>query len=208
MAATRLFAARGFAGVRTRDIAAAAGLNMATIAYHHGTKGDLYHAVFRRLADRERRLAGELVASLRDEPLDGDASVARFADRVAAGLVEMTAEYPGAPRLWMRRWLAGPDDPEGIEADCTVPVLRVFEEIIDRFAAATGRHYRGPSPTLLIKSVVWILYGYFTDGPLDWKTARRDPADPAGRAELRRFLADYLCRMLAVPSPYEPGRET
>ncbi len=58
-AAEPLFAQRGFAGVSVRDIASAAGVNVAAVNYHFQGKQSLYHAVLRRVvaAKRDRYLA-------------------------------------------------------------------------------------------------------------------------------------------------------
>ncbi len=63
-AAAPLFAAEGFAGASTRAVALAAGVNVATLAYHFGDKRGLYDA----LVDRTyaRILAVELAGG--DEP--------------------------------------------------------------------------------------------------------------------------------------------
>ena len=50
--AIRVFAARGFDGARTRDIAAAAKTNPVSIAYYFGGKQGLYHAAARHVAAR------------------------------------------------------------------------------------------------------------------------------------------------------------
>jgi AcrR family transcriptional regulator len=54
--AIRLFAARGFHGVSTREIAAAARVNVATLSYYFASKQGLYEAtvdeVYRRIAER------------------------------------------------------------------------------------------------------------------------------------------------------------
>lgn len=47
-AAEIIFADQGFAGARTRDIAAAAGANQAMIRYYFGSKEELFDEVFRR----------------------------------------------------------------------------------------------------------------------------------------------------------------
>src|SRR4051812_5712364 len=57
----RLFGARGFDGVTTRDLAAAADCNQAAILYHFGSKEEVYLAVARHVADHVR---AELPAGL------------------------------------------------------------------------------------------------------------------------------------------------
>jgi len=53
-AAERVFAERGFAVARTRDIAARAGVNVAQLHYYFGTKDDLYTSVLRNAVARLR----------------------------------------------------------------------------------------------------------------------------------------------------------
>ncbi|MEJ2677631.1 MAG: TetR family transcriptional regulator, partial [Gemmatimonadota bacterium] len=48
-AATRLFAARGYAGTSIRAITAEAGANLGAVTYHFGTKQKLYAAVLQNL---------------------------------------------------------------------------------------------------------------------------------------------------------------
>ena len=57
-AAERLYAARGFADVTMRDIVAAAGVNLAAVNYHFGSKDELIAELFvtRSLATNRERL--------------------------------------------------------------------------------------------------------------------------------------------------------
>jgi AcrR family transcriptional regulator len=55
-AAARLFAARGLAAVGLREITAEAGVNLAAVNYHFGSKEKLLEAVF---AERARPIVGE-----------------------------------------------------------------------------------------------------------------------------------------------------
>lgn len=77
-AATTVFARDGFAAASTRDIAQAADVNLALIAYHFGGKDGLYLAVFdtiaERLAQSRRQMPArtELLAALHSrDPEDG-----------------------------------------------------------------------------------------------------------------------------------------
>jgi len=59
-AAVQAFSTRGFAAVSTRALAAEAGVNIATLNYHFGSKQGVYHAavdeVYRRLGVRGARM--------------------------------------------------------------------------------------------------------------------------------------------------------
>lgn len=74
MAALRLFADRGFAGTATRDIAHAAGANVAAIRYYFGDKEGLYRAAFTEPMGSVRD-----VIALYDQPgLDLESALAVF----------------------------------------------------------------------------------------------------------------------------------
>jgi AcrR family transcriptional regulator len=64
--AERLFAERGFAGTTLRNVVSEAGVNLAAVSYHFGSKEELFRAVVRRFShpvtERELRLLSELQA--------------------------------------------------------------------------------------------------------------------------------------------------
>ena len=81
-AGERLFAERGYYGVSLRDITQAAGVDVALVGYHFGSKRELFTAVFRRRAEilnRERleRLE-ETYRTAGAGPLSLDTVVAAF----------------------------------------------------------------------------------------------------------------------------------
>jgi AcrR family transcriptional regulator len=196
--ATALFAEHGYDGVSTREIAAAAELNIATVHYHVGTKRELYREVFRRMSELEREVAGRIIAGVSDASLTSADAVRRLLHTVAAELVTMTRDHPQVPRLWVRRWLDEHDDAE-VEVEASVPVYRMFLDLLVRIETESGYSYRGPNRELLLKSVAWILYGHALSGPLDWTTGRGNADDPQRLAELTDFLADYFARMFGLP---------
>jgi AcrR family transcriptional regulator len=64
--AERLFAERGFAGTTLRNVVSEAGVNLAAVSYHFGSKEELFRAVVCRFAhpvtEKELRLLSELQA--------------------------------------------------------------------------------------------------------------------------------------------------
>lgn len=203
--ATVLFAEHGYHGASTRAIAAAAGLNIATLAYHVGGKLDLYRAVFRRLAEQERELLAAIVAEADTATLADPAAMRGLLADLIDALVAMTIERPEVPRLWVRRWLERPPEAgDSFEAEFAVPVFQPVRELLDAARAAGGLRADGPDTGLFLQSFSWMLYGYFLGGPLDLAASRADPAEPRRLAALRVFLLDYTCRMLDLPRAPEP----
>lgn len=66
-AAIESFAARGFHGTTTRDIAAAAGMSPAAVYVHHRSKEDLLHRISGRGHERTLQLVRDAIGSA-DEP--------------------------------------------------------------------------------------------------------------------------------------------
>jgi AcrR family transcriptional regulator len=197
-AATALFAARGFYGASTREIAAAAGLNIATVNYHAGGKEALYHAVFQRLFHEEQALVNHFLDQIDDRTIHDRAALRATLEALVDALVDLTGRHPETPRLWMRRWLDGPRGEDGIEAEYALPLFGALAALLARARAAGAIRRDGPDPRLFLISFTWMLYGYFTSGPIDWQTGRHDPLDPNQIAAFKAFLHDYLRRMLEL----------
>ncbi|MFD0660397.1 TetR/AcrR family transcriptional regulator [Thermocatellispora tengchongensis] len=123
--ATRLFAALGYDGTTTRQIAEAAGLNIATVSYHVGGKRELYLAVMEN-AHRVERAALE-------------SAIAEFSGRDTAtlvhGIVDRYLDFCVAHRdvatLWMHRWLSDAADISDLEQRYTHPLATLVLEAVE-----------------------------------------------------------------------------
>lgn len=196
--ATTLFAEYGFHGTSTRAIASAAGINVSTLAYHVGSKEELYRKVFYRLFLREFEVVSRFTSHVDDAVLQDPAAFRGLLERLVDALIEMTLESREVPRLWVRRWLEREFRFDEIEAEFSLPLYQMVYDLLER-ARQIGT-IRAPllDIRLFLISFTWLLYGYFTGGPLPWNVDRADPFAPEQIVAFRAFLHDYLARMLGL----------
>lgn len=110
-AAESSFAASGYVGATTRQVASLAGVNVATLHYHFGNKEGLYRAVLAEVC------RGELPSA----PENGTAR-ARV-ERAIGATFDFAAARPSLPRLALLDRLAGPAGPRDESVDPRVPAL-------------------------------------------------------------------------------------
>ncbi len=99
-AAMRLFAAQGFATTSTREIALAAGTNIAAISYYFGDKAGLYRATFREKSP----CTPDAVSSFADPALPLREMLTRFY-AMLLGQLKQGEEARVSMRLWFREML-------------------------------------------------------------------------------------------------------
>lgn len=121
-AAEEVFAAKGFDGASTRDIAAAAAVNISSLHYHWETKERLYYAVFESIYDRLTELVRSSISDVSHErPADKaviDASMGRLFDFFSAN--------PGIVKLLVRRLLEATHRTSDIEREILLPAWSQF----------------------------------------------------------------------------------
>jgi AcrR family transcriptional regulator len=195
-AATTLFAEHGYHGVSTRAIAKAVDLNVATVSYHTGSKGDLYRKVFHRLFTKEFELVSRFTGYVDDEVVRDRAALRNLLEQLIDALIDMTLDNPEVPRLWVRRWLERDLRLDDIEVDFSLPLYEMVRDVLERARQAGTIRAPEPDVRLLLISFTWILYGYFTGGPTTWNLAKSDPFEPEQITAFKQFLHDYVCRLL------------
>ena len=197
-AATALFADKGFEGATTRAIAAAAGVNIATVHYHFGPKQALYKAVVAHLYEAERHIVARHVGPLR-RAVKGNPEA--FFTRVDALVDEFVALYAAEPeraRLYMRRWLDAGERPSAAEVAVAVKPFRVVWRVL-RHAESSGVIRHGVDYPVVLRAFIWQLYGYFVTGPLDWRGLHSDPTRPDALEAFKAYHRRFVRRMLAAP---------
>lgn len=121
-AAEEIFASKGFEGASTREIAAAAGVNISSLHYHWESKETLYFAVFEDIYDR----IVELVRSSMPESALEQPPSRPVIDDTMGLLFDFFADHPNVPKLLVRRLLEADSSTSEIEQDILLPAWRHF----------------------------------------------------------------------------------
>lgn len=149
--ALRLFAVKGLDGVGIRELAEAAGTNLASIAFHFGGKDGLYAAVIKDVAGELAALhRAALDAAARESGAAGEDAPAR-ARRIVEKLV--TALLTSNRSQWMslllqREFITPTASFERIYAEAVEPTLAALSALV---GAATGAP--GPDKQVLAFSL-------------------------------------------------------
>ncbi|ARE41735.1 Transcriptional regulator YbiH, TetR family [Rhodovulum sp. P5] len=176
-AAVALFGQKGFAETSTREIAAAAETNVASIAYHFGNKAGLNEACIRHVAGQ---IATAIGGPVPDTATDPDEAAAQL-EVILRRFVGFIAAAPGAADVvtFLLRQLAGP----------TEAVDLIYDEFLEPrhralchlWGQATGL----PAESETVKLSVFSMIGqalYFRIGApyvrkrLDWSEIGADEA--------------------------------
>lgn len=187
-----LFGRKGFAATSTRELAARAATNVASIAYHFGGKEGLRSAC---AAEFARRIAAVLAAVPDDPPATPEAARARLHQilRAVATFVVATPQARDAVAFMLRELADGGGTVDAVYRRLVDPVHR---RLCGLWAGATGQDAESPAVRLTVFSLVGQVL-YFRIGQpivtrrMDWERIGADEA-----AAIARVLAANLDAML------------
>lgn len=149
-AAEKLFADNGFSAVSLRKVTSAAGVNLAAVSYHFGSKDGLIEAVLRRNIEpiNEERLR---LLDLYESEKSGAMEPERILDAFLRPGIEMNQDSTGQrPRLMQ---LYG-----RIHAEADNRVHEIFMEMFSTIGARFGAALQGALPHLNQQEIAWRMH--------------------------------------------------
>ncbi|GGR44590.1 AcrR family transcriptional regulator [Nocardioides luteus] len=193
-AATTLFAERGYDATSTRAIADAVGLNIATVAYHVGSKPQLYREVMRRAHEAQRDVVLEALKRLETVDPTPAATVAGLIDFVDAYLA-FCLDHREVPALWMRRWLSEGKDLIEFESDLAGPLIADVVASV-RTALSRAGIDADVDVEMLVFTIVWTAHSFGQAGVIDASGNRVPPGEGAALDRFRAHLHTVIERMV------------
>ncbi len=192
-AAEEVFAARGFQGASTREIAARAGVNISSLHYHWESKETLYFTVFRAIYDRivdllRNTLAPVLARQGKRESVLIDVTMRQ--------LFDFFADNPNIPKLLMRRIVENEEIDVGIERDVLVPAWTVFAQWLG--GRLGRRRVEDLDSRLFMLSVHSVLLVYLLDSRSYQTLLGGSVRSGVLRERVRAHAIDLVHRLLAA----------
>ncbi|WP_027345767.1 TetR/AcrR family transcriptional regulator [Hamadaea tsunoensis] len=181
-AATALFARRGYDAVSLREVAAAAGVDVATVHHHAGAKAALYRACFARVFTAESEALSGAVAAAHEGLRSGREEAFARLHALLDVFVDFLERVPETTSLWLLRW-AEPDLHADLDVAYSLPLYRAVEDVL--VAAGALGLLDEPSPHIAVRSLVWSVHGHVVG-----VAAGEDE-----RVEFRAFVHRWLDRM-------------
>lgn len=193
-AAEEVFAAKGFDGASTREIASEAGVNISSLHYHWESKETLYFAVFQDIYERIIRLARGSVEPSRERGL-------RAATEAAMGnLIDFFLDNPNVPRLLLRRVLESAAGSPPIEHDILSPAWTVFTGLMRDVGLEPKKKLDAQLFMLSVNSILLL----FTLDSQAYQNLLGDNLKNANlRRAVRKHIIDSTTRLLEWGDPCE-----
>ena len=156
--AERLFAERGFAGTTLRNVVSEAGVNLAAVHYHFGSKEELFRAVVQRFArpvvEQELKLLSELEAKA------GRPSVEEILTAMVKPSLEILSQDDDRHSIraqFMGRCRTEPEPIQSIAYDEFAPASKAFLDTLQQVLPEQSLAQLGWKFDLVITALVRVL---------------------------------------------------
>jgi len=203
--AEALFMEHGFEATGLRSITAAAGVNLAAVNYHFGSKEELFETVLTRRLDPMNQERLDLLSAFEREAAPTPVACERILSAMIVPALRLARDPERGGKNFLRLLGRAYADP--------APFIRTFLSaqyavMISRFKAAFGRAL----PEMPKKELSWRLH--FIMGALSYTLAGTDalkliaeltPAESHNDEMLLRRLAPFLLAGLQSPLPESSG---
>jgi AcrR family transcriptional regulator len=189
MTAEEVFAAKGFAGASTREIAAKAQVNISSLHYHWESKETLYFAVFQSIYDRIL----DLVRTAVPAPVDGIRPARPVVENAMGALFDYFADHPNVPKLLVHRLLEDEEDEIEIEHDILVPAWKVFAEWTREYG---GRKLKDVDFQLFMLTVHSVVLLFLLDSRHFTGVLGGSVREPEMRQRVRSYIIDLVYKLL------------
>jgi AcrR family transcriptional regulator len=186
--AEEVFAAKGFAGASTREIAARAQVNISSLHYHWESKETLYFAVFQNIYDRIL----ELVRTSVPGQVDHSKPARTVVEKAMGALFDFFADHPTVPKLLVHRLLENEQNPVAIERDILVPAWKVFAE----WTRTYGGRKREIDSQLFMLTMHSVVLVFLLDSRHFKSVLGGSVSDPELRRRVRAYVIDLVERLL------------
>ena len=198
--AERLFAAAGFASTSLRDITAEAGVNLAAVNYHFGSKESLLVAILERRIRpvNERRLA--LLDELESRTANGGPTL----EQIVAAFVSPPFQSAMVDRARSREILklAGQLHSQANPEVRRLFLLQQFGEVRKRFTATFQRALPDIDPAEVARRVMYIVGAMSL--MMSWGEESGHPPSQAPERQLRSLI-EFASAGMAAAETATPG---
>jgi AcrR family transcriptional regulator len=189
--AEEVFAAKGFAGASTREIAAKAGVNISSLHYHWESKETLYFAVFQNIYDRILDLVRTSIPEKLASPEAGRAVV----ETSMGTLFDYFADHPNVPKLLVRRLLENDEGEAEIERDILVPAWSTFGQWMQEHS---GRKLTEVESHLFMLTIYGVVLVYLLDSRHFTTLLGGSVYQPEVREQVRGYIISLVPTLLGL----------
>jgi AcrR family transcriptional regulator len=187
--AEEVFAAKGFAGASTREIASRADVNISSLHYHWQSKATLYFAVFQNIYDRILDLVRRSIPA----QLDGAQAGRAVVETAMGTLFDFFIDHPAVTKLLVRRLLENEEGHAEIERDILIPAWKVFAGWTQEFG---GRRLNEVDPQLFMLTIHSVVLLFLLDSRHFTGVLGGSVYEPAVRARVRRHILSLVQKLL------------